>query len=228
MRKTYKITLLSFLLIFLTTFNPINFNFFKFEKKNGLLTVQIIEVKNNLIVDTKKILDELQSIYERNIFFLKKEDLYESLNHIQFIERIEVKKKYPDTLIVKVFEEKIIGIFFKKKEKFFITQSSKLIKFDDNNYTNNLPSIFGDGAENNFVIFFNKLKKSDFPYDKIKNFYYFKIGRWDLELFDNKTIKLPFENVLDSINQAKVLIEREDFKKYTIIDLRLKGKVITE
>ena len=72
MSKTYKIILLSFLLIFLTTFNPINFNFFKFEKKNSLLTVQIIEIKNNLILDTKKILDELQSIYERNIFFFKK------------------------------------------------------------------------------------------------------------------------------------------------------------
>ena len=128
MSKTYKIILLSFLLIFLTTFNPINFNFFKFEKKNSLLTVQIIEIKNNLILDTKKILDELQSIYERNIFFLKKEDLYESLNHIEFIERIEVKKKYPDTLIVKVFEEKIVGIFFKKKRKVFYHTIIKIDK----------------------------------------------------------------------------------------------------
>lgn len=228
MNKTYKIILLSFLLVFLTTFNPININFSNFKKKSSLLTVQNIEIKNNLIVRKDEILDKLQLIYGKNIFFLRKEDLYKSLQNNEFVERIEVKKKYPNTLIVKVYEEKPVGILFKKEEKFFITQSSKLIEFDENISTKNLSSIFGDEAENNFVIFFNKLKKSDFPYHKIKNFYYFKIGRWDLELFDNKTIKLPFENVLESLNQANVLIKREDFKKYTIIDLRLNGKVIAE
>ena len=228
MNKTYKIILLSFLLVFLTTFNPININFSNFKKKSSLLTVQNIEIKNNLIVHKDEILDKLQLIYGKNIFFLRKEDLYKPIQNNEFIERIEVKKKYPNTLIVKVYEEKPVGILFKKEEKFFITQSSKLIEFDENISTKNLSSIFGDEAENNFVIFFNKLKKSDFPYHKIKNFYYFKIGRWDLELFDNKTIKLPFENVLESLNQANVLIKREDFKKYTIIDLRLNGKVIAE
>ena len=41
-------------------------------------------------------------------------------------------------------------------------------------------------------------------------------------------IKLPFNNVNDSVKKSIELLNREDFKKYNIIDLRLDGKVIVE
>ena len=42
--------------------------------------------------------------------------------------------------------------------------------------------------------FFNQLKKNNFPNKQIKNFYYFQIGRWDLQLLNNKIIKFPHNN----------------------------------
>ena len=74
----------------------------------------------------------------------------------------------------------------------------------------------------------NILKKNNFPEDKIKNFYYFQIGRWDLQLLDNKIIKFPYNDIDDAINKSIELLEHEDFKKYNIIDLRVDGKIIVE
>ena len=93
---------------------------------------------------------------------------------------------------------------------------------------NNLPGIFGEGAENNFMNFLNQLEKNNFPNKQIKNFYYFQIGRWDLQLLNNKIIKLPPNNTDDAIKKSVELLNREDFKNYNIIDLRIDGKIIVK
>ena len=63
---------------------------------------------------------------------------------------------------------------------------------------------------------------------KIKNFYFFQIGRWDLELKNDKIIKFPNENVEDAIIKSIELLNRQDFENYNIIDLRVEGKIIVE
>ena len=105
---------------------------------------------------------------------------------------------------------------------------SKLIVFNKNLSTGNLPSIFGEYAQNNFLEFSKKLKKNNFPYNKIKNYYFYQIGRWDLQLLDDKIIKFPETNVQNAILKSIDLIKRGDFKKYKIIDLRLNDKIIVE
>ena len=226
MKKFYKIFLLLLILIFLSTFNPNKLE--NISKKNTLFKIQVIEVTNNYLIETDQIQEKLVEIYNKNIFFVKREDLEEPLKDINFLHKIEVKKKYPNTIIIKIFETKPIAIIVKNKKKFLLDSSSKLISFEEKSDINQLPNIFGDGAEKYFLNFFNKLKNNQFPNNKIKNFYYFKIGRWDLQLLDNKIIKLPFNNVDDAIKQTTKLLKREDFKNYNIIDLRVDGKIIVE
>jgi len=226
MKKFYKIFLLLLILIFLSTFNPNKLE--NISKKNTLFEIQVIEVTNNYLIETDQIQEKLVEIYNKNIFFVKREDLEEPLKDINFLHKIEVKKKYPNTIIIKIFETKPIAIIVKNKKKFLLDSSSKLISFEEKSDINQLPNIFGDGAEKYFLNFFNKLKNNQFPNNKIKNFYYFKIGRWDLQLLDNKIIKLPFNNVDDAIKQTTKLLKREDFKNYNIIDLRVDGKIIVE
>ena len=61
---------------------------------------------------------------------------------------------------------------------------------------------------------------------KIKNFYYFQIGRWDLQLLNNKIIKFPHKNSDEAIIKSVELLDHKDFKNYNIIDLRVDGKII--
>ena len=91
-----------------------------------------------------------------------------------------------------------------------------------------MPNIFGDAEGKTYVNFLEQLASNQFPIEKIKNFYFFKIGRWDLELINKQTIKLPFTNIEESIKQSIILLNRKDFEKFKIIDLRINGKIITE
>ena len=67
-----------------------------------------------------------------------------------------------------------------------------------------------------------------FPINDIKKFSYFKIGRWDIELMDNRNIKFPYKADSKIIKKSIELLKRKDFENYKIIDLRIDGKIIVE
>ena len=121
-----------------------------------------------------------------------------------------------------------MGYLFKKDKKYILDSSSNLMLYDNSIPTENLPNIFGDGAENNFIKFFNYLKNSKFPYFDIENYYYFKIDRWDVQFSNKKTIKFPSKKVEEAIKKSIKLLNRDDFEKYKVIDLRVDGKIVVE
>ena len=227
MKKFYRITLLLIVFIFLSTYSPNKLGLIS-EKNNTFFKIQKIIILNNSLIKKSNVYEKLEQIYNKNIFLIKRKNIEESLKEIDFLEKIEVKKKYPNTVIVKIFETKPVGILFKDKTKYLLDSSSNLISFSDNMNFNQLPSIFGDGAESNFVYFINQLEINNFPKKKIKNFYYFQIGRWDLQLVNNKIIKLPHNATNDIIKKSVELLNRKDFENYNIIDLRVDGKIIVE
>ena len=103
-----------------------------------------------------------------------------------------------------------------------------MILFKDKENFNQLPSIFGEEAEKYFMYFFNQLENNNFPIESVKKFYFFQIGRWDLQLSNDKTIKFPYNNIEDAIGKSVELLNRKDFKNYNIIELRIEGKIIVE
>ena len=109
-----------------------------------------------------------------------------------------------------------------------IDSSSNLILCDEKLFFDNLPNVFGKGADKNFIDFFTKLENNNFSINRIKNFYYFQIGRWDLELLNNKIIKFPSSDTPKAIQQSVELLSRDDFENYNIIDLRIHGKIIVK
>tara|TARA_Y100000590_G_scaffold431767_1_gene546879 strand:- start:333 stop:1016 length:684 start_codon:yes stop_codon:yes gene_type:complete len=227
MKKIYRIALLSILFIFLSTYSPKNLNLIS-EEKNEFFKIKNIKIINNYLIKNSDIEEKLNKIYNKSIFLIKGSDIEESLKTITFLNKIEVKKKYPDTVIIKVFETKPVAILFKNKVKYLLDSSSNLISLENKKNFNELPNVFGNGAENNFIYFLKQLENNNFPNKKIKNFYYFQIGRWDLELMNNKIIKFPSNNIEAAIKKSIELLKRKDFKKYNIIDLRIDGKIIVE
>ena len=227
MKKIYKTVLLLTVFIFLSTYNPKNLSSIS-EKNHTLFKIKKIEILNNFLIEKSEIEKKLNEIYNKNIFLVKREDIETPLKEIDFLERIEVKKKYPNTIIIKIYETKPTAILFKKKEKFIIDNLSNLFPLNENMFEDNLPNVFGQGAELDFINFFNLLKKNDFPKNRIKNFYYFQIGRWDIQLANNQIIKFSKNKINNAIQQSIKLLDRKDFKNYNTIDLRIYGKIIVE
>ena len=62
----------------------------------------------------------------------------------------------------------------------------------------------------------------------MKKFYFFQIGRWDIQLTNDKIIKFPHSKIEDAVKKSIELLDRKDFENYNIIDLRIDGKIIVE
>ena len=227
MKKLYRIIVLLIVLIFLSTYSPKELQILS-QEKNVFFGVKKIEIKNVYLINKKEIIKKLNQIYDKNILFIKKKEIEEPLKSIDFLEKVEVKKIYPDTIIINVFETKPIGILFKNNTKYILDSSSNLVLFKKKMLNDFFPSIFGEDAEKEFANFFNLLKDNQFPWKEIKNYYYFQIGRWDLQLFSNQTIKLPPNKTAVAIQNAIELLNRKDFDNYNIIDLRISGKIVAE
>ena len=225
MSKLYRLFILLITFVFLTTYTSKNFENSN-NKKNFLFKIKNIEIKNNLIIDEKKITKRLENLYEKNILFLKEDDIEKPIKNIDFLDKIEVKKKYPSTIVIKIYETKPLAIIFKKDKRYLLDSKSKVIDLNKKIKINNLPTVLGEGAELDFINFFKKLEDNNFPKEKIKNYFYFQNNRWDLQLFNNQTIKFPEKERSKAIRQSIELLKRQDFKNYNIIDLRIKGKII--
>ena len=226
MKKLYRIILLLLIFSFLTTYSPKEINVLP--NKSFFFKIENIEIINNYLISTNTIDEKMNKIYGKNILFIKRKDIQSLLSSIDFLKKIEVRKKYPDTIIIKVYETELVAILFKKDKKYLLDSSSNLIPFNTNDLLKNLPSVFGEGAEKNFINFFKKLEKNNFATKRIKNFYYFQIGRWDIQLLNDQKIKLPSNKTTEAIQQIIELLDREDFKKYKVIDLRINDKIIVE
>ena len=124
--------------------------------------------------------------------------------------------------IGKVFRTKL------QKLRKISRKSLFLIIFKENMLIDDFQNFFGDGAEHGFINFYNQLENNNFPKQRVKNFYYFQIGRWDLQLLNDQIIKFPVSKIANAIQQSVELLTRKDFGNYNVIDLRIHGSIIVE
>ncbi len=77
-----------------------------------------IEIENNFLLKDNDIKKSLKSIYNKNLLTLNYKEIEQVLMQNSFIDSFDVKKKYPETLKIKVFERKPIAILLNKKKNF--------------------------------------------------------------------------------------------------------------
>ena len=205
-------------MILFTTFTP----------KNKIViskfNLQEIKIENNFLLNENDIKKMLHPIYDKNLIFLRNSEIKKLLMQNSFVESFNIKKKYPNSLKVEIFEKKPIAILIDKKRKFYISEKIELIKYKNIPNYRDLPYIFGDLEK--FKIFYNDLKKINFPFDKIKKYILLETNRWDLETKDNKTLKLPIENYILSLENYLNLESNNSFKKYKTFDYRINNQLI--
>tara|TARA_A100001015_G_scaffold191205_1_gene213040 strand:- start:760 stop:1416 length:657 start_codon:yes stop_codon:yes gene_type:complete len=183
-----------------------------------------INIENNILTKKKDIKKLLFPIYNKNLIFLENSEIEKALMQNSFIESFEIKKKYPNTLSIKIFEKKPIAILQHNKNKFYLSEKIELIKFENLSNYQNLPYVIG--SKEDFEIFYNSLNKINFPFDQIKKYTLYESKRWDLETVNNKLIRLPAKDYIKSIKNYLNLINNNDFKKYKLFDYRINNQLI--
>ena len=207
------------LFVLLTTYTPKS-NFIK----SFNLNIKKIIIEDTSIVDDDEIKKRLNFLYKENLFFLNIKNIEKYLKNETFIESFIIKKIYPNTLKLIIFEKVPIAILQNKKKKFYISDKGDLINFIDIKKYDNLPIVFGGGKS--FYALYQNLQDVRFPIQTIKSFYFFESGRWDLIMIDDKIVKLPIKNYLESLKNFMNTKNNMNFNNYKIFDYRIKDQLI--
>ena len=91
----------------------------------------------------------------------------------------------------------------------------------------NIPYIFGNFDDTEFFKFKEIIDSSNFDYKEIKNLFFFPSKRWDIETHVGVLIKLPKNEIKNSLELALNILSDINFKNIKTIDLRQKNQVIT-
>ena len=218
LRLNKKIFFYVFLIVFLSTVNNKFFSEIKF-KIIDEITIKGLEGK-----EKRDLLNSLELLNLKNIFFLNKFELIKKLDANELIENYTVFKRYPSSLEIRINKTKFLANVFKDGKSFVLGSNGKLIETIGKN--DNLPNIFGDYNKDSFFSLLKSIKKSNFELSEIKNLYFFKSARWDIETNNNMIIKLPKKNLENSLNLSLDLISSNKFKNIKILDLRQDKQVI--
>ena len=207
------------LLLLLSTYNIQN-NY----TINSKFSVEKIIIENNSIVEKKDVKEKLSFLLKTNLFFLRTNKIKSKLSEIDLIESFEIKKIYPNQIILKIFEKKPVAILQNKKDKKYYTDNDDIINFFEHDEFENLPLVFAN--KENFKFFLKDLKTINFPLNELKKLFFFESKRWDLLTKKNKTIKLPINEYHNSLKNFLDIRNKANFEKYEIFDYRINGQLI--
>ena len=198
----------------LTNKNLKNTNFTKISK----ITVSGLDNKNNF-----ELLNSLNYLKVSNLFFIDQHKIERIVKANNLVEKYSISKKYPSTLDIKINRTIFLAQFQRNNIQFFLGSNGKFIKGE--NTTKNVPYIFGNFKIQNFFELKNAIDETNFNYDEIKNLFFFKSGRWDIETKNGIVIKLPKERIKHSLQvfvnilskDQQILINNVDFRQHNQI-----------
>lgn len=213
-----KIYIYIILFIFLGTFNNKNFAKLSFPKISEI-NISGLNSENNL-----KLLKGLDFLKLKNLLILNDNEIKSIIETNNFVEKYFVFKKYPSSLEIKIIETKILAKVKTNDKLLFLGSNGKLI--DKQNNTDKIPFIFGNYSNKKFFEFKTIIDKSDFDFKNIKNLFFFKSGRWDIETNSGVLIRLPKERLHESIDLFSKILKDDQFKNKKLIDLRQNNQLI--
>ena len=218
LKRNKRIFFLLFLFLIFSTISN------KYVNKSKFLSLDEINVNGLNKIYNLKISKELEVIKLRNLFLLDANLIDKVLEPYNIIENYFVFKHYPSSINIKLNQTNFLAIIKKNNKKFYIGSNGKLI--EEVNEEKNLPQLFGNFE----MIEFLRLKKiiddSNFDYFKIKDIFFFKSKRWDIETRDGVFIRLPVEYSTKTLNFINEIIKDKNFKDTKYIDIRQKSQVI--
>ena len=216
--KSKKILIYFFLLLVVGSINNKTFNKIKFFQIKNINITGLSDIDNEIL------LSNLNNINQKNILSINKNEISKVIENNSLVQNYIILKKYPSTLNIRIEKTKFLAKINKNNKIFYIGSNGKLIK---NKSKHNLPFIFGNPEIDEFLRFKKIVDSSKINYDKIKNLYYFQSKRWDIEFYDNLIVKLPKENLSNSLDNAFDILNNDNLYKLKQIDLRIKNQIIT-
>jgi|TARA_B100000953_G_scaffold230361_1_gene191766 cell division protein FtsQ len=219
--KKKNILFLFLILFFLSSINSQLF----IKKKESFYNLKSIEVTgldNEMNLEIEKNLNFLKNT---NIFFIDKEILKDQIIKYNFIENYNIFKLYPSKIFLELRQAEFLARTIKNNKTFIIGSNGKFINIEKFSNYQDLPIVFGKFTAEKFINFKKIIYKSAFNYNNIKEMFFYPSGRIDIKNKDNALIKLPMQNLHESLEIANKIINNKNLTN-NVIDLRISNQII--
>ena len=218
-RKSKKILIYLFLLFLVGSINNIHIN------NLNLLSVKEINVTGLENKENSTLSKKIERLLKLdNIYLINKKDLNTLIESNNLVEKYFIFKRYPSSLNINIDKTNFLAKISKNGKIYDLASNGKLI---ENRHSNRqLPFVFGNPE---IVEFFNIKKiidESQISFEEIESLYFFLSKRWDLKLRNNTIIRLPNDNIKESLKLASEFLHNNEFKDIKIIDARIKNQII--
>ena len=225
-RKIKIINIVSFSLIFISLIA-----IFVFLKLPSLLN-NSFQIKNVIIEGSEKSnISEIKNNvteFKGNLIGLNFNSIKEIVESSEWVKRASIKKVLPSTLKINVTENDPYAIYFQEGKSFLIDLDGSIItEINLNNYEDDLLFVRGENSPElleqlirDISIAFPNLTQT------LEEVEFIEKRRWNLKLNNKLLVKLPDENIQQSLKNLKQLFEEQEVMESNIIeiDLRIQGR----
>jgi cell division protein FtsQ len=219
-KKNKIIIYLIFLLVLSTTSNKT----LKIQKKYSSNVIKI-NVSGLSSLHNLKIVNLLNDMTYKNIFFISSKEIDKIIYTDTSIERYYVKKIYPSKLNIEIKPAKFIAKI-SSQDYLFVGSNGKLI--NSKTVKKVLPLLSGEFNSEEFIEFKKIIDKSKFNFLDLKSIIFYPSKRWNILTTNDILIKLPERNLLESLKVATKIINDYRFKENKVIDLRISRNIIMQ
>ena len=166
--------------------------------------------------------------FKGNLIGLNFNSIKEIVESSEWVKRASIKKVLPSTLKINVTENDPYAIYFQEGKSFLIDLDGSIItEINLNNYDDDFLFVRGENSPElleqlirDISIAFPNLTQT------LKEVEFIENRRWNLKLNNKLLVKLPDENIQQSLKNLKQLFEEQEVMESNIIeiDLRIQGR----
>ena len=197
-----------------------------FKLVNETFLIKEIQINSNNLAIDKEIYSKTKNLINANIFWLKSNIVLDSLKDLNYLENINIQRKFPSKLLIKANKTKLLASTYFDQKKYFVGENGEFVLASKTSNNINLPIIFGKFKISDYLFLKNMLLKYNINLSEINKYYFHKNRRWDLYFNNNILIKLPNENLSKSLELYSKFILINKIKPNSIIDLRINNRLI--
>ena len=190
------------------------------------------QIKNVIIEGSEKSnISEIENNvteFKGNLIGLNFNSIKEIVESSEWVKRVSIKKVLPSTLKINVTENDPYAIYFQEGKSFLIDLDGSIItEINLNNYEDDLLFVRGENSPElleqlirDISIAFPNLTQT------LEEVEFIEKRRWNLKLNNKLLVKLPDENIQQSLKNLKQLFEEQEIMESNIIeiDLRIQGR----
>ena len=217
-RKSKNILIYFFLLFLFGSITNIGLYNSKF------LNLSKIEISGLDENESRQLKNNIENLKVKNIFFLNENKIKNIIELNTLIENYQILKIYPSNLYIKINKTKLLAKINNSGKIMLLGSNGKLSETISTNQQ--LPFIFGKPKVEEFLNFKIIIDQSKFSYDEIENFYFFPSKRWDIELKNKIILKLPNENIKNTLDYLFEFLDNKNLYNHRIIDARINNQII--